>query len=100
MTNGEIRIKPEFRMTKSESPNRFGCTRRVIPNDEIRINTVNSKGFSGSSRILGKTIQIGTLMILIRAQYREIDRRCIEELSIHGVVLMENASRGVADAAG
>ena len=37
---------------------------------------------------------------LTRAQVREIDRRCIEEFHIPGVVLMENASRGVADAAG
>lgn len=36
---------------------------------------------------------------LTRAQVREIDRRCIEEFLIPGVVLMENASRGVADAA-
>jgi NAD(P)H-hydrate epimerase len=39
-------------------------------------------------------------MPLSRAQVREIDRRCIEEFHIPGMVLMENASRGVADAAG
>ena len=37
-------------------------------------------------------------LTLTRAQVREIDRRCIEEFHIPGVVLMENASRGVADA--
>jgi NAD(P)H-hydrate epimerase len=36
--------------------------------------------------------------MLTRQQVREIDRRCIEEFHIPGVVLMENASRGVADA--
>src|SRR2546423_1739717 len=36
---------------------------------------------------------------LTRAQVREIDRRAIEEFHIPGIVLMENAARGVADAA-
>lgn len=39
-------------------------------------------------------------MSLTRAQAREIDRHCMEELHIPGIILMENASRGVADAAG
>ena len=34
---------------------------------------------------------------LTRAQVREIDRRAIEEYHIPGIVLMENAARGVAD---
>src|SRR5258708_1011781 len=37
---------------------------------------------------------------LTRSQVREIDRRSIEEFQIPGVVLMENASRAVADATG
>ncbi len=37
-------------------------------------------------------------MPLSRTQVREIDRRSIEEFHIPGIVLMENASRGVADA--
>ena len=40
------------------------------------------------------------MFTLTRAQVREIDRRSIEEYHIPGVVLMENASRGVADAVG
>ena len=36
---------------------------------------------------------------LTRAQVREIDRRAIEEYHIPGVVLMENAARGVVDLA-
>ena len=36
---------------------------------------------------------------LTRAQVREIDRRSIEQYHIPGVVLMENASRAVADVA-
>src|SRR4030095_12129946 len=36
---------------------------------------------------------------LTRAQVREIDRRAIEEYHIPGIVLMENAARGVADVA-
>ena len=36
---------------------------------------------------------------LTRAQVREVDRRSIEEYHIPGVVLMENAARGVADVA-
>src|SRR4029453_1395157 len=36
---------------------------------------------------------------LTRAQVREIDRRAIEEYHIPGIVLMENAARGVADGA-
>jgi NAD(P)H-hydrate epimerase len=34
---------------------------------------------------------------LSRAQVREVDRRSIEDYHIPGIVLMENASRGVAD---
>src|SRR5262249_10106792 len=34
---------------------------------------------------------------LTRAQVREVDRRSIEEYHIPGIVLMENASRAVAD---
>src|SRR5438046_1345301 len=41
----------------------------------------------------------GIQMYLSRSQVREIDRRSIEEFHIPGVVLMENASRGVAHAA-
>ena len=37
---------------------------------------------------------------LTRAQVREIDRRAIEEYHIPGIVLMENAARGVVDAIG
>jgi NAD(P)H-hydrate epimerase len=36
---------------------------------------------------------------LTRAQVREIDRRATEEYHIPGIVLMENAARGVADVA-
>jgi NAD(P)H-hydrate epimerase len=36
---------------------------------------------------------------LTRAQVREIDRRCIAEFHIPGIILMEHASLGVADAA-
>ena len=36
-------------------------------------------------------------MTLTRAQVRELDRRAIEEYGITGVVLMENAGRGVVD---
>jgi len=36
-------------------------------------------------------------MILTRTQVREIDRRAIEEFGIAGVVLMENAGRGVVE---
>ncbi len=36
------------------------------------------------------------MLYLTRAQVREVDRRSIEEYGIPGVVLMENASRGVA----
>jgi NAD(P)H-hydrate epimerase len=39
------------------------------------------------------------MLRLTRAQVREIDRRSIEEYHIPGIVLMENASRGAADAA-
>src|SRR5438128_665088 len=39
------------------------------------------------------------MLRLTRAQVREIDRRAIEEYHIPGIVLMENAARGVADAA-
>jgi len=34
--------------------------------------------------------------VLTRAQSREVDRRATEELGLPGLVLMENASRGVA----
>jgi NAD(P)H-hydrate epimerase len=37
------------------------------------------------------------LVRLTRAQVREIDRRAIEEYHIPGIVLMENAARGVAE---
>jgi NAD(P)H-hydrate epimerase len=36
---------------------------------------------------------------LTRKQVREVDRRSIEEFHVPGIVLMENASRGAADAA-
>ena len=39
------------------------------------------------------------MMRLTREQVREIDRRSIEEYHIPGIVLMENAARGVADVA-
>jgi NAD(P)H-hydrate epimerase len=39
------------------------------------------------------------LVRLTRAQIREIDRRASEDYHIPGIVLMENAARGVADAA-
>lgn len=35
---------------------------------------------------------------LTRAEVREVDRRAIEDLGVPGVVLMENAGRGLADA--
>ena len=35
---------------------------------------------------------------LTRAEVREVDRRAIEELGLPGVVLMENAGRGLTDA--
>ncbi len=38
-------------------------------------------------------------MYLTRQQSRDIDRRSLEEFHIPGIVLMENASRAVADAA-
>ena len=38
--------------------------------------------------------------MLTRSQVREIDRLSTEQFHIPGIVLMENASRGVADAAG
>jgi NAD(P)H-hydrate epimerase len=34
---------------------------------------------------------------LTRAEVRAFDRRCIEQLGVPGIVLMENAGRGVAD---
>ena len=34
---------------------------------------------------------------LDRAQVREVDRRAIQEYGLSGLVLMENAGRGVAD---
>jgi NAD(P)H-hydrate epimerase len=34
---------------------------------------------------------------LTRAQVREVDRRCIEEYHLPGIVLMENAARAVVD---
>jgi len=34
---------------------------------------------------------------LTRAQVREIDRRCIDDYGIPGIVLMENAGRGASD---
>lgn len=39
----------------------------------------------------------GTAPILTRDAVREVDRRAIEEYGIAGLVLMENAGRGVAD---
>lgn len=42
----------------------------------------------------------GMTMLLTRSQVREIDRLSTAEFHIPGIVLMENASRGVADAAG
>lgn len=38
-----------------------------------------------------------TVLTLNRRQVRELDRRAIEELGIAGVVLMENAGRGVVE---
>ncbi len=38
-----------------------------------------------------------TAKTLTRAQSREVDRRAMEEYGISGLVLMENAGRGVAD---
>jgi NAD(P)H-hydrate epimerase len=37
------------------------------------------------------------MLTLTRQQVRELDRRAIEEFGVPGVVLMENAGRGVAD---
>ncbi len=37
------------------------------------------------------------MAILSRAQVREVDRRAIQEYGMSGLVLMENAGRGVAD---
>ncbi len=37
------------------------------------------------------------MLILNRIQIREVDRRAIEDYGISGLVLMENAGRGVAD---
>ena len=37
------------------------------------------------------------MAILSRAQVREVDRRAIDEYGMSGLVLMENAGRGVAD---
>ena len=37
------------------------------------------------------------MMPLTREQVRELDRRAIEEFGIPGVVLMENAGRGVVE---
>src|SRR5215218_4419774 len=39
------------------------------------------------------------MLRLTRAQVREIDRLSIEEYHIPGIVLMENAARGVAEVA-
>jgi NAD(P)H-hydrate epimerase len=36
---------------------------------------------------------------LTRAQVREVDRRCIEEYYLPGIVLMENAARAATDVA-
>ncbi len=36
-------------------------------------------------------------LVLNRRQTREVDRRAIEELGLPGVVLMENAGRGVVE---
>lgn len=41
--------------------------------------------------------QEGRTIRLTRAQVREVDRRCIENYHVPGIVLMENASRGVAE---
>lgn len=41
----------------------------------------------------------GEPLRLTRAQVRELDRRAIEQYHVPGVVLMENAARGVVDAA-
>jgi NAD(P)H-hydrate epimerase len=38
--------------------------------------------------------------MLTRQQVRELDRRAIEEFGVPGIVLMENAGRGVAEAIG
>ncbi len=40
------------------------------------------------------------MRVLTAAQMRDVDRRAIEELGIPGLVLMENAAVGVADAVG
>jgi NAD(P)H-hydrate epimerase len=37
------------------------------------------------------------IMILTREQTRELDRRAIEEFGVPGIVLMENAGRGMAE---
>ena len=36
-------------------------------------------------------------MVLTREQVRELDRRAIEQFGVPGVVLMENAGRGMAE---
>src|SRR5690242_16775651 len=36
-------------------------------------------------------------MILTREQCRELDRRAMEEFGVPGIVLMENAGRGMAE---
>ena len=36
-------------------------------------------------------------MFLSREQARELDRRAIEEFGVPGIVLMENAGRGMAE---
>ena len=60
------------------------------------------KGFDGGegefSRDPGKTVDMQA-PALTRAQVREVDRIAIEEIGIPGIVLMENAARGLADAA-
>ena len=43
--------------------------------------------------------ETGKVVRLTRAQVREVDRLAIEEFHIPGIVLMENAARGVVDVA-